>query len=347
MTYESPFIIAEVGVNHNGDIGRALELIDVSAGLGADAVKFQSFRTADLASDTAQKADYQVKQTGSGDQQSMLAELELSEADHHTLMARCDKRGIEFMSTPFDLQSAAMLADLGVKRLKLGSGDLDNVPLLRALAALGLPLILSTGMADMEEVVAAKDLVEQEWKRLGLLQADPSRLTVLHCTSNYPALPEDVNLLAMQTMQGELDCPVGYSDHTEDIFVAVAATALGASVIEKHITLDCSLPGPDHAASLEPDQFGQLVRNIRELTTALGDGIKAPRPSEMPVKAVARRSIALSQDLPKGHIISGDDLVMLRPATGIAPSKYDEVIGRVLAREVFRGTLLSLDDLAP
>ena len=237
------FIIAEIGVNHNGDIGLALELIDAAAAAGANAAKFQTFSASKLVRPEAKKADYQKLQTGDGNQDEMLQKLELSEADHEKLINHCRWRKIEFMSTPFDLEAADFLKRVGVERIKLPSGDIDNVPMIRRVASFDMPVIMSTGMADLSEVRVAKNHLETEWSRLGLLEGRQDRLTILHCTSNYPTAPEDVNIDAMLTLRRELACPVGYSDHTEGTAIAIAAVAMGASVIEKHITLDKNLSG--------------------------------------------------------------------------------------------------------
>jgi N,N'-diacetyllegionaminate synthase len=340
------FIIAEIGVNHNGSLDRAYELIDVAASAGADAVKFQTFDAAKLARPEAEKAEYQKTQTGAGSQHEMLTALQLSFQDHHVLAGHCQAAGIEFMSTPFDLESVNFLEQVGVRRMKLPSGDINNVPMLRRAAALGMPLIVSTGMADLTEVRNAKNWIEAEWQRLGLMQNSPDGLTILHCTSNYPAAAEDVNLLAMMSMRQALGCPVGYSDHTTGIAIAIAAVALGATVIEKHVTLDKQLPGPDHAASLDPTEFHAMVAAIRGVEAARGDGVKAPRLSELPVRALVRRSISVARDVPVGQRVALDDIVMLRPANGIPPTEVDRVVGRTAARSLAAGTLLAWDDLA-
>lgn len=341
----STFIIAEVGVNHNGNIDRAHELIDISASLGADAVKFQTFFAEGLSRKGAPKAEYQERQTGGGDQVAMLSQLELSRSDHFELARKCASRGVEFMSTPFDLESADFLAKVGVKRLKLPSGDIDNKQMLLKFASLDLPIIMSTGMAELEEIRAAKEVLETEWARLAKMQGRDDRLCILHCTSNYPAALEDVNLRAMQTIGSEFGCPVGYSDHTDGIMVSAAAVAMGAAVIEKHVTLDRSLPGPDHAASLEPGEFAKMVKQIRSLEVALGDGKKVPRESEIPVRDVVRRSICLARDVSLGERIAESDLVMLRPGEGISPMRMDEIIGRSAIRALPAGSPIQWSDL--
>jgi N,N'-diacetyllegionaminate synthase len=338
------FIIAEVGVNHNGSLQMARELIDIAADVGADAVKFQTFDAAKLVRPGAEKAEYQKQQTGDGDQKDMLQALQLSDSEHVELATHCDAKGVEFMSTPFDLDAADFLKSIGVKRMKLPSGDIDNFPMLRKMAALDLPIIMSTGMADMDEVRSAKDCIEAEWDRLNVMQERNDRLVILHCTSNYPTEPVNVNLQAMVTMGRELDCPIGYSDHSCGTAVAVGAVALGAVVIEKHITLDKALPGPDHAASLDPIEFKSLVEQIRAIEAAIGSGVKAPRPSELAVRSLVRRSISVARNLSAGATIHKDDLIMLRPADGISPAHIDEVIGAKTSRAIEAGTLLSWDD---
>jgi N,N'-diacetyllegionaminate synthase len=339
------FIIAEVGVNHNGDIEMARKLIEVAARCGADAVKFQTFSAEKLVRPEAEKAAYQKEATGDGGQFSMLQALEISRADHCKLAEHCAASGVEFMSTPFDQDAADFLVEVGVRRLKVPPGDIDNFPLLRHLARTGLPLIVSTGMSSLAEVVAAKECIFAEWSRIGLPEDHGDRLVVLHCTSNYPTAPKDVNLKAMPTIANALRCPVGYSDHTSGSAVAVAAVAMGATVIEKHITLDKALPGPDHAASLDPEEFAFMVNQIREIEVALGDGIKAPKPSELPVRALVRRSISVARDVPQGTIVNGRDLVMLRPSNGISPSAIDQVVGKIAARDLPAGKLLDWSDL--
>jgi N-acetylneuraminate synthase len=337
----SVFIIAEAGVNHNGDIDRALAMIDVAAEAGADAIKFQTFTAERLVSRSAPKAEYQVRETGDGGQFDMLKSLELSQQDYRRLFDRCGEAGIEFMSTPFDEGAADFLVDFGMVRLKVPSGEIDNHPLLSHLAAKRLPMIVSTGMATMDEVVAAATLIRGAWGALA--PAGPMPLAFLHCTSNYPADPGDVNLLAIATMSETLDLPVGYSDHTPGLTVAIAATACGARIIEKHFTLDKSLPGPDHRASLEPAELRELVSAIRLTERALGSAVKAPVPSELAVRAVARRSVHAARDLRAGERIVRSDLVLLRPATGISPGRLEELVGARLTRDVEGGAPLQWD----
>jgi N,N'-diacetyllegionaminate synthase len=332
------FVIAEAGVNHNGSLERALELVDAAAAAGADAVKFQTFRADALAAGYADKAAYQTATTGAGGQREMLRALELSAADHRALQARCRQLGVEFLSAPFDFESVALLGELGLQRVKIPSGELTDVPFLRRVAALGLPLILSTGMATLDEVRAA----------LAVLTAagcERERVTVLHCSTEYPTPPIEVNLRAMVTLRDELGVAVGYSDHTEGITVPIAAVALGATVIEKHLTLSRELPGPDHRSSLEPPEFAALVRALREVEAALGDGVKRPAPGERANMAAARKSIVAARAIASGHRLSEEDLAAKRPGTGISPLRWDEVVGLVATRAYAPDE--QIDEVAP
>lgn len=340
------FVIAEAGVNHNGDADRALEMVDVAARSGADAIKFQTFSADKLVGQQAEKADYQKRETGEGSQHSMLKALEMSDALHAALFDRCAAAEIEFMSTPFDEEAADMLVALGMARLKVPSGEITNHPFLRHLAACDRPLILSTGMATMDEITEALEVIAQARATYGFVAPLEDMVTVLHCTSNYPAAPADVNLRAMATIARETGMPVGYSDHTLGLAVSTAAVALGAVVIEKHFTLDRSLPGPDHRASLTPDELTALIAQIRTVEAALGSPVKAPTAAELPVRTVARRSVAAARDLPSGTVLARSDLILLRPGTGIAPRHVDALDGRILVHAVERGTPLAWTDLA-
>lgn len=335
------FIIAEAGVNHNGRLDLALRLAEVAAEANADAVKFQTFRADRLASAAAPKAEYQSDQTGAGTQLSMLRQLELSEADHRAVVQRCLELGIEFMSTPFDADSADFLVGLGMHRIKVPSGELTNKPFIEHLARLGRPLVVSTGMATLEEVKEALAWIEAVREALPL---KPS-ITLLHCTSNYPAAPDDVNLRAMATLASETGLAVGYSDHTNGIAVATAAVALGATVIEKHFTLDRNMPGPDHQASLEPDELVAMVSAIRVVERCLGDGAKEPRATEWAMRDVARRSLTLVKSMNSGDRLQPGDVAILRPGHGIAPKFEKDIMGRVLARALPGGTTLQWSDL--
>lgn len=339
------YIIAEAGVNHNGSEEMARQLIDAAVVAGADAVKFQTFKAETLVTRKAKKAAYQQRQTGEGEQFAMLKALELSAEAHQRLADYCDGQGIEFLSTPFDEASADFLIELGCRRLKIPSGELTNTPFLRFLATKGLPMILSTGMATLDEVGEAVNLIATVREESGLGESLAQVLTLLHCTSNYPTPPEDVNLRAMQTLADSFSLPVGYSDHTAGTFVAPLARALGAVVFEKHFTLDRSLPGPDHAASLEPDELKQMVRAIRDTDILLGSPEKRPSEAELEVRIAARRSVTLAQDLPAGTVLQPQMLTLMRPGNGIAPAALDSLSGRRLCHAMAQGETLQWEDL--
>jgi len=339
------FIIAEAGVNHNGSETMALKLVEIAAQCGADAIKFQTFSADKLVAKGTAKAAYQSRETGEGDQYDMLRALELSDTAHRRLAEACVKHRIEFMSTPFDEKAADMLMELGMKRIKVPSGEITNLPFLRYLAAKRVPMIISTGMADMHEIHTAISTVRSVWDAQG---GDLGRdaLVVLHCTSNYPAEYSDVNLRAMNTISGEFDIPVGYSDHTRGIAVSTAAVALGAVVIEKHFTIDASLPGPDHSTSLAPDELAAMVQSIRAVETCLGSADKHPTDSELPIRLLVRRSVTLVRDVGAGVALTASDLCLLRPGTGITPADFDLVVGRKLIGPLSSGTTLQWSDLA-
>ena len=339
------FIIAEAGVNHNGDENLALRLVEVAAKSGADAVKFQTFSADKLTRKGAAKAEYQKQTTGEGDQHGMLKALEMSENLHRRLFAHCADLGIEFMSTAFDEEALDFLVSLGIRRIKVPSGEITNAPFLRHMASKGLPMVVSTGMAELQEVVAAVDVVRTERSKRGFSEPLEQKVTILHCTSNYPAKSADVNLRAMTTMAQATGLPVGYSDHTLGLAVSTGAVALGASVIEKHFTLDSTLPGPDHRASLEPDQLADLVRQIRDVEEALGSDVKAPTASELAVRDLVRRSVTTIRPLDAGATVSRDDVTLMRPGTGIPPIELDKVIGRKSVRRIPAGETLTWSDL--
>jgi len=313
-----------------------MQLVDVAAEAGCDAVKFQTFEPALLATPRAAKAAYQARETGAGSQLDMLRALVLPTDALRALQRRAEQRGLIFLSTPFDPPSADLLHNLGVPAFKISSGDLTNLPLLRHVARFGKPLLISTGMATIGEVARAIDAVGEI--------ANTSAIVLFHCVSNYPADPADANLAAMATMRSTFRVPIGWSDHTDGIDIGIASVALGAEAIEKHFTLDQSLPGPDHKASLEPAQLRALVRAIRRVESAIGDGDKRPRESEAGVAAVARRSLAYGRTLGRGERVGADDLVALRPAGGIAPGDGAIVVGRVLVRAVEAGDLVQRED---
>lgn len=332
-------IIAEAGVNHNGSIELAKQLIDRAAEAGADIVKFQTFKTENLVSRAAVKAAYQKKNMEGGDTQfDMLKKLELSEADHHELIAHCKKTGIEFWSTAFDADSIHLLQKLGINRWKVPSGEITNLPYLQQIGALNHDIILSTGMCTMEEIEEAiAALVEAGTAK--------TKITVLHCNTEYPTPMSDVNLKAMQEIGAKIGVRVGYSDHTAGIEVPVAAVALGAEVIEKHFTLDKNMEGPDHKASLEPGELKEMVKSIRNIEQALGTGNKQPSPSELKNKSIARKSIHLKREMKEGDIITADDLEMKRPGDGISPMRMNSVIGKKLKTDTPAEYKLSPDDI--
>ena len=327
------------------DVGLAFELIDVAVAAGVDAIKFQTFRAEKLVTRFADKATYQKRNSGAGDQFTMLKGLELRETDYIQLAEYCRASGIEFLSTPFDYDSALMLKDLGCRRIKIPSGELTNTPLLEKLAALGLPILLSTGMANMSEVVKAVGSIQDLQATEGLVIQGETPLTVLHCTSSYPTALSDVNLAAMTTMADQLSLPVGYSDHTDGICVAPIAVALGAKVYEKHFTMSKEMVGPDHKASLEPSQLKELVRLIRQTEVILGSPVKQPTADEMLTRVAARRSVAVVKHLERGHVLTYEDLTLLRPNTGISPSEISSVVGKPLARNVGEGETLQWQDI--
>lgn len=339
-------IIAEAGVNHNGDEALALALVDRAADCGADIVKFQTFKADKLVRKGAAKAEYQQRTTGGGDQHSMLRSLELSDELHRKLLERCAARGIEFMSTAFDEDSADFLVGLGMGRLKIPSGELTNHPFIAHLAAKNLPIILSTGMSTLDEVREATAVIAAERARRGFSAPLCEMLTILHCTSNYPTRLEDVNLRVIPMLIEALGLPVGYSDHTEGILIPVAAVAAGAVVIEKHFTLDCGLPGPDHTASIEPGELAEMVDRVRQIELALGVADKQPMAGEIPVRDLVRRSVTLIRPLAAGTPLSREDLALLRPGDGIPPKDLERVIGRSAAHALAEGTTLQWSDLA-
>lgn len=320
-------IIAEAGVNHNGDIGLAKKLIDAAANSGADLVKFQTFSAERLATASAPKAEYQNRTTDQGQSQvAMLQKLELTPVMHEQLVDYCHVRGIGFFSSAFDIQSLDYLASLGAERFKVPSGEITNLPYLRRVGSFNKPLILSTGMATLGEIEAALFALEMA----GNLR---SKITVLHCNTDYPTPMQDVNLRAMTSIRDAFGVAVGYSDHTLGIEVPIAAVALGATMIEKHLTLNRNLPGPDHKASLEPDEFAAMVYAIRNIELAMGDGIKRPSKSEAKNKLIARKSIVAARPIKSGERFTSENLTSKRPGTGISPMSWDEVIGRSSPRD--------------
>jgi N,N'-diacetyllegionaminate synthase len=329
-------IIAEAGVNHNGDLGLARKLIDVAADAGADLVKFQTFNASRQVTHVAKKAAYQIQTTDSKESQyDMLLRLELTDAMHHDLIAHCAKRSIGFLSTGFDIESIDLLLGLGQDKFKIPSGEITNLPYLRHIGQLGKNIILSTGMATLGEIESAIDILE----RAGTCRTN---ITVLHCTTEYPTPMAEVNLRAMQCIQAAFGVDVGYSDHTKGIEVATAAVAMGATVIEKHFTLDRNLPGPDHQASSEPAELVAMVTAIRNIEVALGDGIKRLTPSEARNKPIVRKSIVASQVIQAGQVFTAQNITTKRPGTGISPMQWAEVIGKVASRNFAADELIEL-----
>lgn len=342
MNHQLPhtLIIAEAGVNHNGSLQMAKQLIEVAAQAGADYVKFQTFKTELLVSRTAQKAQYQTANTGNNTegQFDMIKRLELDETTHYQLLEHCQKTGIGFLSTAFDLDSIDLLKKLGLTLFKIPSGEITNLPYLQKIAQTAKEVILSTGMANLAEIEAAITVLLQN----GLQRA---QITLLHCNTEYPTPMPDVNLKAMQTMAQTFGVKTGYSDHTNGIEIPIAAVALGAVCIEKHFTLDRNLPGPDHRASLEPDELKNMVQAIKNIELALGNGIKQPSPSELKNKPIARKSIHTARPLPAGHLLTPDDLAMKRPGHGISPMDMQLVLGKQLKTNLPAEYLLQLTDL--
>lgn len=319
-------IIAEAGVNHNGELELAKKLIRVAAKSGANFVKFQTFNADRLVTKKVRKAQYQMQNSESSESQfEMLKRLELSEVMHRELIEESQAQGIGFISTAFDVESADMLLSFGQEIFKIPSGEITNLPYLRHIGRFGKRIILSSGMSNLQEVKAALEVLEST-------DIPKSQITVLHCASAYPAPLIDVNLLAMRTIKENLNVEVGYSDHTLGIEVSIAAVALGATVIEKHFTLDRNLPGPDHKASLEPDELNAMVSQIRNIEQALGDGVKRPMPSELENIYLARRSIVAKCSIRKGEIFSELNLAVKRPGTGISPMDWDRLIGSKASR---------------
>lgn len=339
------FIIAEAGVNHNGSEELAHRLVETAARCGADAVKFQTFSADRLVRRGARAADYQERETGSSDQHALLKSLELPIELHHSLIESCEKFGIEFMSTPFDEESADFLAELGMKRFKIPSGEITNEPFIAHIARHGLPIILSTGMADLAEIERAVQVIEAE--RGSLVDRDQlsDSLTILHCTSNYPAAYADVNLRAMDTIAQKTGLPVGYSDHTLGVAVSTAAVARGATVIEKHFTLDRALPGPDHSASLTVDELTAMIDQIRAVEQALGSSEKKPSASELPVRMLVRRSVTLVKALAAGDVVQLSHLALMRPGDGIRPAEMGKVVGKRVKSAMEVGSTLHWADL--
>ena len=331
---EKVYIIAEAGDNHNGDFNTALKLVDVAKRAGADCVKFQTFVTEEIISKYAEMAEYQKKNTGKEESQfEMVKRLELSFDEFRKIKEYCDRVGIQFLSTPFDLKSVDFLNELGVPFFKIPSGEITNYPYLIKIAHTGKPVVMSTGICAPDEILAAINVLENN---------GGGEITLLHCNTEYPTPLKDVNLYAMRTMKKMFGKKVGYSDHTKGIEVPVAAVALGACVIEKHFTLDKNMPGPDHKASLEPDELGRMVKNIRNIEIALGDGVKHVSESERKNIAIARKSIVARRNIQEGEILTEDNLAVKRPGTGINPMQWMEVLGTRAVRDFKEDELIEI-----
>jgi len=337
MSYNKTFIIAEAGVNHNGSLEMAFQLIDVAVEAGADAVKFQTFKAEKVIAINAPKAGYQQKTTGSDESQlEMVKKLELDETAHTRLHQYCQHKGIQFMSTPFDLGSIDLLNRLGLEIFKIPSGEITNLPYLIKLGALKKRLILSTGMANLGEIEAALDVLTESGTSL-------ENITVLHCNTEYPTPFEDVNLRAMLTIQNAFPgISVGYSDHTLGIEVPIAAVAMGATVIEKHFTLDRNLPGPDHRASVEPHELTDMISSIRNIEKALGTRTKKPSPSELKNKLIVRKSIVAARSIRKGEAFNIENLTIKRPGTGISPMRWDDILKMKASRDFYEDEIICL-----
>jgi|APSaa5957512622_1039677.scaffolds.fasta_scaffold35771_2 N,N'-diacetyllegionaminate synthase len=332
----SVVIIAEAGVNHNGSMASAKRLIDAAVEAGAGYVKFQTFKAETLVTQTAQKAEYQKSITDKNESQfDMIKNLELDKAAHEELIEYCNSKDIRFLSTAFDNDSIDMLAELDIPLFKIPSGEITNLPYLRHIGRMGKPIILSTGMSTMDEVRSALNILMEAG-------AKKDEITILHCNTEYPTPMEDVNLKAMLTIGNELSANIGYSDHTLGIEVPIAAVAMGATVIEKHFTLDRTMPGPDHAASLEPDELKAMVTAIRNIEKAMGDGIKKPSPSEIKNLPIARKSIVAKTSIKKGELFSEDNLTVKRPGLGISPMEWDTVLNTFASKDYHEDDLIEL-----
>ena len=336
MSQDKVLVIAEAGVNHNGSLETAKQLVDAAAEAGADLVKFQTFSADRLVTTSARKAEYQNQTTDASESQyEMIQKLELSREMHEDIIAYCKQCNIEFFSTGFDTQSVDMLVDLGLEQFKIPSGELTNLPYLRHIGKFGKPVIISTGMANLGEIESALVVLE--------ISGTPrSQITVLHCNTEYPTPMEDVNLRAMLAIRDAFGVSVGYSDHTLGIEVSIAAVAMGATVIEKHFTLDRNLPGPDHKASLEPEELKAMVQAIRNIKKALGNGIKRPSPIETKNKAIVRKSLVAANAIKAGECFNEFNLTVKRPGTGLSPMSWDEVLGRTAIRDFAPDELIEL-----
>jgi N,N'-diacetyllegionaminate synthase len=336
MDTNHTLIIAEAGVNHNGDINLAKELINIAADAGADIVKFQTFKADSLASKKAKKARYQIENTSKNESQvEMLNRLELSKKMHQELISYCKLKKIDFFSSAFDIESLKLLKSLGLNYFKIPSGEITNLPYLKLVGSFAKPIIMSTGMATIDEIKDAMNILEIS----GTSKQD---ITILHCNTEYPTPLNDVNLKAMTTIKDIFNVNVGYSDHTLGIEIAIAAVALGAKVIEKHFTIDRNLKGPDHKASLEPQELNQMIKSIRNIEKAIGDGVKRPSASEINNKLIVRKSLVASKFIKAGELFSVDNVTSKRPGTGISPMKFTNIIGKIAKKNFEKDDLIEL-----
>jgi N,N'-diacetyllegionaminate synthase len=320
-------IIAEAGVNHNGDMNIAFDLIDIASSCKADYVKFQTFKAENLSTPNAKKAKYQINKNNHGETQfEMLKKLEIKEKDHAELIKHADHKNIKFLSSPFDISSVNLLNNLGVDFFKVPSGEITNLPYLQHVGSLNKPVVISSGMATIDEISDAIDILTKSGMK-------KDEITVLHCNTSYPTDYKDVNLNAMLSIQRELNIDIGFSDHTKGIEISVAAVALGAKVIEKHFTYDCNANGPDHAASLEPDELKEMIKSIRNIEDAMGNGEKVPSKIEKQNKDIVRKSIFVSKDIKRGEVFSEKNLTIIRPGTGVSPMLWYDYIGRIAKRD--------------
>ncbi len=333
--YSKSFIIAEAGVNHNGSIEMAKKLVNAAKEAGADAVKFQTFKTKNLVTKNAKKAEYQIKNSGEESQYEMIKKLELSDSEFQEIAKYAESKGIIFLSSPFDTESVDLLDEMNIPAFKIASGEITNFPLLKHIAKKHRPVILSTGMSTIGEVEEALNLIEKY----------NDDIILMHCLTNYPAKKEDANLNVIKTLEYTFKRHVGFSDHTSGIEMSVAAVALGSCVIEKHFTIDKNLPGPDHKASLEPQELSEMVKAVRNVEKGLGNGIKKPTNDEIKIKKLVRKSIVAKKDILKGSILTEEMLTIKRPGTGIEPKYLDELVGRELIDDVKKDDLLKWNQL--
>ena len=339
------YIIAEAGVNHNGDESIAMQLVEQASKTGANAVKFQTFKAESIVTKYAETAQYQKSNTGNKTQFGMLKSLEISEGLHRKLLQRCNELNIDFLSTPFDIDSAHFLVGLGIKKIKVSSGDITHLPFLKQLAEFNLPIILSTGMSELFEINEAITSIKDTREAIGFKESLGSILSLLHCTSNYPADFKDANLNAIKTIAKAFSLPVGYSDHTLGNLASIVAVSMGSKIIEKHFTIDKNMSGPDHETSLDPSEFKEMVDSIRKVELLFGHKDKKPTGSEISVRSLVRRSIVWAVEKSAGQIIKHEDLICLRPGDGLAPKNIEIIIGKTINANVKAGALVRWDEI--